>query len=298
MRKRRVLCSTILGGIAASAAVLGAAPASADPLPFIALSCKQNVVGFKGQPIVVPRLAVNGMLAKAIADTPQLGLLQATTTSLTFPLGPGITVGTIPDGTGEVSAQVIADAIVAVVAPMADIRRAPDPVVASVRDQVLRGCGLSVKALDASKPTTPPSTTPAPGTTTPPQVGQPNQPAPGTPVGSASPLPPVRLYPPQQAPAGSTGTAPPRDYGGIPYASAGVYQPTAAVAGIPGYAPQFGILGQDDQQAVENTAGRAEALPGAGYARSGGVGAPILLAALFLSVVAGALVRTWVLRRS
>jgi hypothetical protein len=99
----------------------------------------------------------------------------------------------------------------------------------------------------------------------------------------------------------TTGYAPMRDYSNIPMVNAGLYSPSPGVrygGQIPGYAPQFGILGQDSAKsgnAGTQNAGRAEALPGGGV--SDGVGLPVLIAVLALSGVSAGLVRTWVLRR-
>jgi hypothetical protein len=100
----------------------------------------------------------------------------------------------------------------------------------------------------------------------------------------------------------STGYAPMRDYSNIPMVNAGLYSPSPGVRygdQLPGYAPQFGILGQNGTKSgnsgIQN-AGRAEALPG-GRGISDGVGMPVLIAVLLLSGVSAGLVRTWVLRR-
>ncbi|WP_026360543.1 hypothetical protein [Amycolatopsis nigrescens] len=102
---------------------------------------------------------------------------------------------------------------------------------------------------------------------------------------------------------GSFGYAPMRSYNGLPFATAGLFSPAPGVrygGQVPGYAPEFGILGQDARKAPANgvqNAGNAEALP----ANSGGLGdstgLPLLLAVLALSGVSAGLVRTWVLRR-
>ncbi len=64
---------------------------------------------------------------------------------------------------------------------------------------------------------------------------------------------------------------------------------------MPGYTPQFGILGTDNPGDGVQAAGRAEALtPPEGQK----IALPVLLAVLALSVVTAALVRTWVLRRA
>lgn len=67
--------------------------------------------------------------------------------------------------------------------------------------------------------------------------------------------------------------------------------------GFPGYAPDFGFLGEDGQQssqdAVQN-AGRADVLPPA----RDGAGLPVLFAVLALAGASAGLVRTWVLRQA
>ncbi|WP_156755355.1 hypothetical protein [Actinokineospora pegani] len=294
---RRLVCSSLAVAAVSAAALAGAGPAAADPanpLPFLALSCEQDVVAFRGQPIILARLAVNGMVTKAVSDTEGLGPLAAVAVGVVFPLGIGVEVGEVPDGEGAVSPQAVADAVVAAVRPMREIEEQADTVVAKVREQVEASCGMAVRALN---PTPPPETTePAPPSQAP---DEPTATPPGTPTGSATRLPAPSLYPPTSAP-GSGATAPPRDYSGIPYAPAGVYTPSSpeAQVGVPGYTPQFGIIGQDENGVdVQRAAGNAQVLP-ADHPRTGGVGAPLLLAALVLSVVTGSLVRTWVLRQS
>ncbi|WP_253887340.1 hypothetical protein [Actinokineospora diospyrosa] len=281
MRRRLMTVTAVLLGTA----VLGAAPASAAPLPFLAVDCAQTVLAFSGQPVQLARIAVTGMVTKAVRETPGLGLLRSTSVGLSFPLGPAIAVGTVPDGTAQVSAAQVADAVVEAVRPLKEIEPAVDAVLASVRAQVTEHCGMTLRAINPSAPTNPgkPGTTPTPGKPTP---GQPGTPAPTTPnaqpVGGAPQAPEVALY-----------RAAPRDYGTVPYASAGVYAPGPEVryGGVPGYAPQFGILGSAPTGL--RTVGEAHALP---VTPAGAVGLPVMLAALALSVVTGALVRSWVLR--
>ncbi|HKN51068.1 MAG TPA: hypothetical protein VJX66_01140 [Amycolatopsis sp.] len=97
-----------------------------------------------------------------------------------------------------------------------------------------------------------------------------------------------------------TGWAPMRDYSGIPYATAGLYTPSPALrygSQIPGYAPQYGLGGQESSDSGINTAGQAEALPSVHDDFASGSSWPLLLAVLALSGVSAGLVRTWVLRR-
>ncbi|WP_327553575.1 hypothetical protein [Amycolatopsis sp.] len=101
----------------------------------------------------------------------------------------------------------------------------------------------------------------------------------------------------------STGYAPMRDYSNIPMVNAGLYSPSPGLrygGQVPGYSPEFGILGQAQQQPMGGglqNAGQAEALPGEGGGMVDGAGLPMLIAVLSLSVVSAGLVRTWVLRR-
>jgi hypothetical protein len=100
-----------------------------------------------------------------------------------------------------------------------------------------------------------------------------------------------------------TGYAPMRDYSGIPFATAGLFTPSPALrygSQIPGYAPQYGITGQEgtvtDKSGIQ-TAGQAEALPSASDGFTNGSNLPLLIAVLALSGASAGLVRTWVLRR-
>jgi hypothetical protein len=90
-------------------------------------------------------------------------------------------------------------------------------------------------------------------------------------------------------------------YAGIPFASAGLFDPAPGVkygGDVPGYAPSSGQLGQNDTLTPDGvqTAGHAEAL-NPGGTLGDGVGLPMLLAVLLLAGVTAALVRTWVLRK-
>jgi hypothetical protein len=91
-------------------------------------------------------------------------------------------------------------------------------------------------------------------------------------------------------------------YAGIPFASAGLFDPAPGVkygGDVPGYAPTYGQLGSNGGTPPPDgvqTAGQAVAYnPGGGLGN--GVGLPMLLAVLALAGVTAALVRTWVLRR-
>lgn len=125
-------------------------------------------------------------------------------------------------------------------------------------------------------------------------------PAPNSPVLGGSALPGAAWL------GYSTAWAPMRDYTGLPMATPGLFSMSPGVrygGQIPGYSPQFGLLGEDSRNAAGGddgvrNAGQADALP----VGSGGIAdapaLPMLLAVLTLSGVTAALVRTWVLRRA
>ncbi len=101
---------------------------------------------------------------------------------------------------------------------------------------------------------------------------------------------------------GTGGSAPMRDYSGIPTATAG----TAVAPGVrypadgtlPGdvSAPQAGAGDQSGQSAAVRDAGNAQSL--ASNSASNDVQLPMLLAVIVLAGVTAGLVRTWVLRRA
>ncbi|HEY1570646.1 MAG TPA: hypothetical protein VGG05_04820 [Pseudonocardiaceae bacterium] len=97
------------------------------------------------------------------------------------------------------------------------------------------------------------------------------------------------------------GESPLARYAGIPFASAGLFDPAPGVkygGNVPGYGPGYGQLGKGDSIPSDGvqTAGHAEAL-NVGGVLGNGVGLPMLLAVLMLAGVTAALVRTWVLRK-
>lgn len=96
------------------------------------------------------------------------------------------------------------------------------------------------------------------------------------------------------------GYAPMRDYSTIPYANAGLFSPAPGLryGGIPGYSPDFGILGQAAEQDQVQNAGSASQLPSHSGGSLGDVGLPGLLGVLALAGASAGLVRTWVLRRA
>ena len=133
-----------------------------------------------------------------------------------------------------------------------------------------------------------PGTTPPPGSTPGTTPGQPGTPPSGAPISTA---PTYRFDAPR---------IPLYDFTSVPYGVSTRFGAAAAPAfrfgqQVPGYAPQFGILGAENAATDVTTAGRVRALPVGGPAA---IGLPVLLAVLMLSTVSGALVRTWTLRRA
>lgn len=273
---------------AASWVALAPAGASAAPLPFFAVDCAQKVRAFRDQPVELSRLAVSGLVTRAVRETPGLGPARATAAGVAFQLGPALPVGVVPDGSAEIAGADIAEVVAAVVRPMPEVAPAAEEATARVRALVAESCGMDVRALDA---TGEPGPTPPPGGPAPGAPGGGGDPAttPNTqPVGGYAPPDGLSLYDPA-----SFGRAQPRDYATVPAAPAGLFVPgpDARYGGVPGYSPQFGLLGgySDVEPAA---AGDLRALPTGG----GAVALPVLLAVLALAGLAGALVRTWVLR--
>ncbi|GGS19439.1 hypothetical protein [Actinokineospora fastidiosa] len=265
--------------LASAATALIPASASAAPPPFLAVDCEQTVHAFRGQPVRLSRIAVSRLVTDATRA--ELGGLRAAAVNLAFPLGPAIPVGVVPNGSAEIPGAVIADAVAEAVAPLPEIAPAAAAVTDGVRTRVAEACGMTVHALD--KTDAEPGEAPRP-----PAADDPATTPNAQPVGGADAAPAeVELYDPAQFARSA-----PRDYGGIPVAHAGVFAPSPddRYGSVPGYSPEFGLLGREG---VVDTAGEARALPVGG----GQVALPVLLAVLLLSVVTGALVRTWVLRR-
>ncbi len=88
----------------------------------------------------------------------------------------------------------------------------------------------------------------------------------------------------------------------MPYSDAALFSPAPGLrygTAVPGYSPEFGVLGQDPSgtsggESVQN-AGSASALPSS---TPDDVGLPSLLAVLAVAGAGAGLVRTWVLRRA
>ncbi|PRY45829.1 hypothetical protein [Umezawaea tangerina] len=320
--------------VALAVGVIGAAAGqgtAAAAEPVVVGSCAASVEGTPGTPVSLSPGAVVDPVVNVVRAVPLLGPPIADQLRPVFTSLPPIPIGAIPDGKGFITGGQIANQVVA------QLNNIPllGPVISTVSgsvQQTLSGlCGVTVNGVNAvaapvqdgtsaiadasqkaveqipglGQPQTPPPggqpSTGQPGTGTTPGTGTgtvPGQPGPGSifsPVGGVG-AGDLQLYGPTGLGA-NFGRVPLFGYGSLPFATPGLFSPSPGVrygGQVPGYTPGYG-LPTTDPGAVQ-TAGRAQALPGTG--KMGGVAAPVLLAVLALSCVTGALVRTWVLRRS
>jgi hypothetical protein len=282
---RKALTATAIAAMITGGAFLSSGTASASTL--LASSCAGSVSGNMGD-----QIAVQG---SSLADT----VTQAAKVKEIFlhlngvnPDGLGkaiaakgaLIIGTIPNASGGgIGGDVVAATVVQALQTDGNLGWVggdKQAVLDSIRASVTKSCGLTALALNYTSPTTTTS-------------GDYNL-APG----SSTALPGSLL-------PGSNGSAPQRDYSGIPTASIpsfavppGVrYPASGAVPGQP--SPEYGLPsdgGATEQQADIRNAGNADALA-APDSSTGGVQLPMLLAVMALAGVTAALVRTWVLRR-
>ncbi|MBM7770985.1 hypothetical protein JOD54_001189 [Actinokineospora baliensis] len=328
MRRRGKFYATglvlIIGGTAAGV-LAGAGTAAAAP-PIVVGSCATTIQGAPGTPISLSPTAVLDPVLRVVNAVPLLGpTLSGGVRSAVTSMG-NIPLGVIPAANSTISGTTIASAAVPqikdAISKVPLIGQALTGIVSGVQGALTTGCAITVTVVNtvtapiqdgagavagavekgaAALPLVPgtpgvpnkPGTNPSPGT-----GGNPQTP-PGTPGGPNTSV--VGGINPGSLPLYGSGLAlgrsPMSDYSGVPYAQAGLFSPSPGIrygGSIPGYAPQFGILGTGDADGVQ-AAGHAEALDAP---NSRGVGLPVLLAVLALSGVTAALVRTWVLRRT
>lgn len=326
-RRVKSLISAIALIFAVSLATLlaGSGTASAAE-PIVVGSCATSVQGVPGQPVSLAPSAVLGTVADAITAVPVLGPLLVGGAKQAFAALPPIPIGAVPDGTGYITGGTIANAVTA------ELRKIPllgdiiAKVVVNAQAALTQLCGVTVTgtnaaaapvqdgaaaAAEASKdlteqilpgstgggsggsggnPGSNPGTTPGTGT-----GGGSGTPAPNQPVTGGLGGLGLDLYQPG---LWDYGRSPMADYSNIPFARAGLWAPSPGVrygGGVPGYSPEFGIVGDAPADDGVSVAGRAEAMS---PPRSQRVEFPVLLAVLALSGVTAAMVRTWVLRRT
>lgn len=307
-RKRKATATSAAAFVLAGSAAL-AMPGTASADSLVAGSCGSSLKGEAGQPL---SLDVGSVLG--ISGGPKIALGTVESGSNTFSV-PGSqllgAVGNIPIVGSAVPSvcKVTVTAANTAAAPVQNSAKA-------VTDTASSTVGKVGKALGGGSP----------DKQNPPKNGAPQQPGPG--AGPNKPANPANPGSPGTRPAipGSNspvlgGTTPAfsglptsfsggfssmRDFSSVPASGAGLYAPAPGVrygGQIPGYAPEFGVLGKDAPQpqpapSMVRNAGQAEALPGAPGEGAGSVGVPMLVAVLALSGVSAALVRTWVLRKA
>jgi hypothetical protein len=279
-RTRRTGAVLLAGILGAGTMLLGAGSASAEPREVVCtIGALPNAVsvqeGDQVQLVVVllgTRVAV-GPAQTVSADT---DVLSATVSgALASLLG---LVGELCKAAVDVQATVTS----AVPVPVPELPSVPMlPLPTQSVELPLPGAEVSVNLGGGSSAPPPGTQDPSqPGATPPPPLV-----TPGAPNGS----PGYRFDP---------GALPRYDFSRTPYGVGNRFGSLAAPAfrfgqQVPGYAPQFGILGAENGDVA--AAGKVQALPVRGSAP---VALPVLLSVLMLSVVSGALVRTWVLRRA
>jgi hypothetical protein len=291
--------------------------------PIIIGDCSVNVQGAPGQPVSISPAAVLGVVTDAVRAVPLLGPPLAAAANQAFAALPPIPIGALPTGTGYITGGTIANAVVVELNKIPLLGPVLATVVQTVRAQLTQLCGVTVTGVNAAAApvqdgvaaaadaaeaavgqiTGQTGATPGlpgsnPGTggggTTPGSTGG-GTPAPTSPVVGGLGGLGLDLY---QGGLWDYGRSPMADYSNIPFARAGLWAPSPGVrygGGVPGYSPEFGIVGDTPLDDGISVAGRAEALSPPTSQR---VEFPVLLAVLFLSGVTAALVRTWVLRRA
>ncbi|MQA08519.1 MAG: hypothetical protein GEU98_08190 [Pseudonocardiaceae bacterium] len=277
--------------------------ATAAPAPIVVGSCGATVQGKPGQPVTLDVAAALGKRPGTLGMV-SLGTVQDGYRTIGLPVTNILNqVGQLPvvgdllaplRGAAGGVCNVTTKAVNTAAAPVQEVTKPAGQAVGGVLEQ-----GLNTVS--------PPPQRPGPGEPAPGQPG-PGQPPPhqggGEPGGSMPPpdsnvvggLDPAAL----RGFGGNFGRSPMADYSSLPFANPGLFAPSPGVrygGQVPGYAPEFGILGGEkgkDKDGVRN-AGEAQALS---KPNTNDVALPVLLGVFALTGVIAALVRTWVLRRT
>jgi hypothetical protein len=324
MRRRVKSFATAVALLFATSLTLLAGGGTANAAePIVIGSCATSVQGTPGQPVSLAPAAVLGIVTDAVRAVPILGPPLAASANQAFAALPPIPIGALPTGTGVITGGTIANAVVAELKKIPLLGPVLAAVVTTVQGQLTQLCGVTVTGVntaaapvqdgakavaDASEAAVAQATgqtggTPsAPGSN--PGTGGGGTSGGSTSGGTTAPTSPVlgglnnlglQLY---SGGLWDYGRSPMADYSNIPFARAGLWAPSPGVrygGGVPGYSPEFGIVGDTPPDDGISVAGRAEALSPPKNQR---VEFPVLLAVLAMSGVTAALVRTWVLRRS
>lgn len=324
----------VRGVVAAAALVLGisatgllASGTASAAQPIVVGDCSTTVQGAPGTPLAMSPSAVLGPVMSVVNAVPLLGPGLADQIRARVSSMGNIPLGALPSADTTISGPTIAAAAVprirSAIQGIPLIGPVLGTVVSGVQSTLSSGCGIVVDVVnEVSEPVQ--DGAEAVGDTAEKVVGGvtgalpggggggPGGGGPGTEVpGGGNPgtgmpgpnQPPIGGYQPggwslYEPGLWNFGRWPMANYGSVPFAQAGLYAPSPGVrygGSVPGYTPEFGILGTDNQGDGVQAAGRAEALtPPEGQK----IALPVLLAVLALSVVTAALVRTWVLRRA
>jgi uncharacterized membrane protein YgcG len=336
---RVAVATALAGAVTAGSTMITAAPASAAT-PIVVGSCATSVQGAPGTPVELSPSAVVQPITNLINAIPILGGLLAPQFQTAFTALPPIPLGALPTGSGVITGGQIANDVVAQLDKLPLLGPVIGTLVGTVQTTLGSMCQVTMTGLNAVVAPVQdgtgavaqgsqqlqqtlgiaPKTGGSPGTGgTPGQTGTPpggsgggtqqggggssGLPAPNSPVLGGVPFSGAggSLFPTGDLSGFGFAESPLARYAGIPFASAGLFDPSPGVkygGDVNGYAPGFGVLGQNQVPADGvQTAGQAEALGTPGNALTNGVGLPMLLAVLMLAGVTAGLVRTWALRR-
>lgn len=319
-RMRNVPAAVALVLAVCTLGLIGGGGTATAAEPIVIGSCATSVQGAPGQPVSLSPGAVLGVVTDAVRAVPLLGPPLAGAAKSAFAALPPIPIGALPNGTGFITGGTIANAVVAELKKIPLLGPVLGAVVTSVQSTLAGMCGVTVTGANAvaapvqdGAKAVADASEEAMGTLPGGTPGGPDTPGPGTPGPGGPGQPPTGMPGPNQPPTGgyqgpgwqlytpglwNFGRSPMADYGSIPFAQAGLFAPSPGVrygGSVPGYSPEFGILGETDEDGVQQAAGRAEAFTPPANQH---IAFPVLLAVLALSCVTAALVRTWVLRKA
>ncbi|MGV9359319.1 hypothetical protein [Amycolatopsis sp. NPDC003731] len=290
MLVRKSLTVTAIAAFIVGGAFLSTGTASAATT-LVSTSCTGSVTGQMGDQVAIDGASVKTLVTNGANNAGTLAIGSWAGDSIAK--NHSIPVGQVPNAAGgEVTGAAIGKAVRTALANSGTWGLGLDwnKTLNSVESTVAKGCGLTLLAGNYVAPSTPAQQS---GGT----QGRADT-APGGASGNLSNLNPGTA-------GGTGGSAPMRDYSGIPTATAG----TAVAPGVrypangtlPGdaSAPQAGQgdqSGQSGQGADIRDAGNAQSL--ASNSASNDVQLPMLIAVIVLAGVTAGLVRTWVLRRA
>ncbi|MFJ1765939.1 hypothetical protein ACIOD2_36815 [Amycolatopsis sp. NPDC088138] len=289
---RRALTVTAVAAFVTGGAFLSAGTASASQ-QVVSNSCTGTVSGQMGDQVAIDGASVKTLVTNGANNAGTLAVGSWAGDSIAK--NHAILVGQVPNSAGgEATGAAIGKAVRTALSNSGTWGLGFDwnKTLSSVETTVAKSCNLTLLASNYVAPSTPGQ--PGAGGTGAQQGGG-TAAGPGGSTGNLSNLNPGTA-------GGSGGTAPMRDYGGIPTATAG----TAVAPGVrypangtlPGdaTAPQVGAGDQAGQGADVRDAGNAQSL--SSPVGPDDVQLPMLLAVIVLAGVTAGLVRTWVLRRA